>query len=130
MCKPDSDYYRERILNSNNQIISEKLSIRECDKEIAFIIFTILSEEIRLSEIWIDPKYRREGFGSKLVQTVQTVAMGVKKNITLTTHYGVVEFWTKLGFEIIDKNESYLNMVWIPKSLLNRMSLVKCDRNV
>jgi len=112
---------REEVARAyDSALILEKLYFEEDGEEIAHVIFSVLEKEVRLSEIWVIPKFRNQGFGRRLIQAVKTVARAVGKEVTLTTHYGVLDFWVKCGFEVVDKKESYINMAWVPKSLLNR----------
>lgn len=123
MCKCEELYFRSReeITKAySSSFIREQLYFMKDEKEIAEVIFSVLEKEVRLSEIWVDPKFRKLGYGRRLVQAVQTVSRAVKKDVTLTTHFGAYHFFIKLGFEIIkDEGEpSVVEMVWSPKSLL------------
>lgn len=112
---------REEVARAyNSNLILEKLYFMKDEEEIAHIIFFVLEKEVRLSEIWVHPQYRKQDYGRRLAQAVQTISRAVRKDVTLTTHYGVLDFWIKCGFKVADKNPSYINMVWFPKSLIDR----------
>jgi len=111
---------REEVARAfSSTLICEKLYFMKDEKEIANVIFFVLKDrnELRLSEICVHPQYRKQGYGRRLVQAIQTVARAIRKDVTITTHYGVLDFWIKCGFKVVDKKESYINMVWSPKSL-------------
>ena len=121
MCEYEDLYFRSReevARAYDSALILEKLYYLSEGIEIAHVIFHVLEKEVRFSEIWVHPDYRMKGYGRRLINAIQTVARAVKKDVTLTTHYGVLDFWIKCGFKVADKNPSYINMLWSPKSLL------------
>jgi len=118
VCKCNDLYFRERFETPRpyfDPTTTEKLSYRdEKGNEIASVLFHVLEREIRLSEIWVSPDYRKKGLGSRLVRAVQTVSRATGKKITATTHKGAINFFFKLGFEISDDQftDSAIDIEW------------------
>ena len=124
MCRCDFPPYRREIkyLDLNHNVSVEILHLESGSDEIGSIMFSVLENEVRLSELIIITLYQNRGYGSYLVKAVQTVAAFSKKPITLFTHLGAKAFFEKLGFVVTKETDSGFEMTWYPQSLLNRKS--------
>jgi GNAT superfamily N-acetyltransferase len=120
MCRCDFPPYRREIkyLTLNHDVSVEILHLDGNSGEMGWTMFSVLENEVRLSELIIVARYRNRGYGSYLVKTVQLVAAFSKKPITLFTHLGAKAFFEKLGFVVTKETDSGFEMSWIPKSLL------------
>lgn len=102
-------------VNENNLYYS--WVIFEYRKMIASISYEISNREVYLSII-VNPRYRKLGYGSKIVKDVLN-RKDVKENdrVSIGVHYSnrtSIEFFTKLGFIILSKedNAGFINMVY------------------
>lgn len=60
--------------------------------------------------LWIDPKFRNQGFGSMLVEKVEEHAkeLGLKRLLLSTyEHQNSIEFWRKIGCEEVGRVRDY-----------------------
>ena len=74
-----------------------------------------MPDQIRVMEVTLIPEARRKGIGSRLIRMVQEEAKGVGMPVTLHAEkLGTeVEFYQRLGFEIVEVKESHFFMKWV-----------------
>ena len=66
-------------------------------------------EDFLLSDVYIKPKYRRQGYGHQMVQKVlEHVLKEEQQNVFITLLYdGLAKFYEPLGFQWVDNSKEY-----------------------
>lgn len=70
----------------------------------------IFFDYVLIDVLWIDPKFRNQGFGRKLVEKIEDHAreLGVKRLLLSTyEHQNSIEFWRKIGCEEVGRVRDY-----------------------
>lgn len=77
-----------------------------------------MSSEIRVIDIIISPKHRKQGIGSRLLKAVQSQAKALGLDVTLHAEKmdNMVEYYLPLGFEIVEEKELHFFMKWTASS--------------
>ena len=100
------DYLREKINDESpdkDPAESFGFLIRDQAKNIiAGCNGSIIFGAIYTDQLWVHPKYRKQGLGKKLMQKVEEhgLAMGCQVATVATMHFqNALEFYERLGFE-------------------------------
>lgn len=122
------------LYRSDNEVATTIRSytiIKDDDKIIGFSALHIHSSTLcEIRSLIIDEDYRRDNLASKLIQNLLDEAkdIGLKEVLALTY---VDEFFKKLGFVIIDKEQIPDQKIWLDCSrcknfpVCNEISLIK-----
>lgn len=86
------------------------------DKPIGRFYVDHRHDEIRVIDIALLPKYRRQGIGSQLMKTV--LAKGQQANLPVKIHVEhnnpALHWYTRLGFKQVETHGVYFLMIWKP----------------
>ena len=100
-----SNYKFDIDLFSNANIILEN------DSFIGFIVYSVMYERAEIIDIIINPKYRNNSYGSKLLEyTISKIRDKNCENITLEVNknnLSAIGLYKKYGFEICAIRENY-----------------------
>ena len=95
------------------KILSNKLSYVYVYKigntNVGFIVFSKYFERIEIDYIYVTPKYRNQGIGSKLVSFIGEKYDDIY-NITLevdTSNYIAINLYKKIGFDVVAIRKNY-----------------------
>ena len=92
--------------------ISKVIVYEKDDKVVGFIIATALYETCDILSIVVDPEYRRQGIGTKLIGYLISDLGEVLKLVTLevaTKNKEALALYDKFGFEVVHTREHYYN---------------------
>lgn len=99
--------------NNYKPIINEfthNLIFKKDNKIVAFIIYTIIYENVEIIDIFVLNEYRKENIGTKLLNKI--INENLNKNITLEVNKNnipALKLYEKLGFEKVAIRKGYYN---------------------
>lgn len=106
----DTNYVRNKLIEYNSQNTSngkyEEVNLCVKDNQnniIAGLISSICWNWLEIDILWVDEEYRKQGFGTKLINEIERIAIG--KNCTFiklnTFSFQAPEFYKKHGYSVI-----------------------------
>jgi ribosomal protein S18 acetylase RimI-like enzyme len=106
------------------------LLIRGNSERIGRIAIHRREDEIRIMDIALVPEYRGMGIGSQLIHELLVEASLQKVPVTLHVdrHNRAAGLYQRLGFRVIEDDEVYLFLKWVPESHLQTVTYKKINR--
>ncbi|MED1116996.1 GNAT family N-acetyltransferase [Bacillus paramycoides] len=115
----DSDYIREKVIEYNQKHLSneektpsEKVSFivkNEKEEIVGGITAIIFWHHVHVDFLWVSEEYRHEGYGSKLMNLIEEVA--IEKECRLinldTFSFQAPNFYKKHGYTVIGMSEDH-----------------------
>ncbi|NUJ98133.1 GNAT family N-acetyltransferase [Candidatus Gracilibacteria bacterium] len=110
----DFDFIKANIIcnlyskNKHNLKKEDFSVIKDKDKIIAFgRIFSLSGDEYELANLWVDPSYRGEKLGNKLIKFLYMTKINSKeKKLFVLCKEDLFHYYEKLGFDEMDENYS------------------------
>jgi ribosomal protein S18 acetylase RimI-like enzyme len=99
---------------------AERLVIRGNGNRIGRIAIHRRENEIRIMDIALVPQYRGVGIGSQLIHDLLVEGSMQHMPVTLHVerHNKAAELYQRLGFRVIEEDEVYLFLKWLPEEPL------------
>jgi len=103
-------YYHENYLNAQYQIIQMN------QEKVGRLYIQRRSDEIRIMDISLLPKYRKQGIGSKLFQDIfeQAASENLLVRIHVERFNPAINLYDRLGFRKVEDKGVYHLMEWTP----------------
>nr|WP_268820326.1 GNAT family N-acetyltransferase [Paraglaciecola sp. G1-23] len=83
-----------------------------------YVMWSVSRDELVLVDIAVLPEYQRQGIATELIRHCMQLADFNKKPITLTVTLNNNAIWLykKMGFEMVDSNDTHYRMcLYLPK---------------
>jgi GNAT superfamily N-acetyltransferase len=95
-------------ISINIDLNNETIKIYSEIKRIGKMLFLVEDTHIHVGDITIDKKYRLQGYGRMLINTIKGIAQYFNKPIHLISYLNKIPFYEKMGFnsltEIYNRN--------------------------
>ncbi|MGD8506446.1 MAG: GNAT family N-acetyltransferase [Candidatus Bathyarchaeota archaeon] len=85
-----------------------KLRDAQLDEALGEAVISEVENECRLHGIFVKPKFRGQGYGKLIMNTVLIEQQA--KRVTLCTGFGNISFFKRFGFEVMNIGDSLVFM--------------------
>lgn len=130
--KEQIEEWKDDLTISETHII-EKEIYKMMDKEevIGYYSFHKINDStIKLENLFIEPKYIGKGFGKLLmIDFLQRIAMTTVERVVLDADTNAENFYTKMGFKVIEKLDTSIKNRFLPIMEMRIMKDPKIVKN-
>lgn len=107
----DEDFQRQRFMTAYVGKDCYAIAVDEVD--VGCIVLTYQTDNVHLSLLLVQPEHQRQGIGRQVMKTLMLQSADTGQVVTLSCLAGnqnAMEFYRALGFEIVGREEHFVNL--------------------